>query len=267
MTSPNSTALQSTLLKSLADQNVDHRLGKGIFYLADAVKAKFAENQKPTPTQFMAAVWSLIAQGLAYIDFSQSAPENWNLFLTESGWAAARDEEINPDNSGDYLKRLEEKAPKASQAIKQYAREAIMTYNARCYLASAVMLGVASEAAFIEMALSFGKWLPNSQGQKFIGLIDNPRANYIQKFDEFRKRIEPIRPDLPGELADGMVLTLDSVLDLLRIYRNDAGHPTGKQVSREDAFINLQMFARYLEKLYALKDFFDANHKESIASP
>jgi len=53
-----------------------------------------------------------------------------------------------------------------------------------------------------------------------------------------------------------MALTFDSILDLLRIYRNDAGHPTGKQISRDDAFINLQMFVRYLQKLYAFKTYF-----------
>jgi hypothetical protein len=50
---------------------------------------------------------------------------------------------------------------------------------------------------------------------------------------------------------------LDSVLDVSRIYRNDAGHPTGKRIGRDDAFINLQMVARVLQKLYALKGFFN----------
>jgi hypothetical protein len=53
-----------------------------------------------------------------------------------------------------------------------------------------------------------------------------------------------------------MALTLDSVLDLLRINRNEAGHPTGRKVDRDEAYINLQMFARYLQKLYALRTFF-----------
>jgi hypothetical protein len=55
-----------------------------------------------------------------------------------------------------------------------------------------------------------------------------------------------------------MALTLDSVLDVLRIQRNDAGHPTGRHLSRDDVFISLQMLSRYLEKLYRLKAFFDA---------
>jgi len=53
---------------------------------------------------------------------------------------------------------------------------------------------------------------------------------------------------------------MDSILDLLRIYRNESGHPTGRNISREDAFINLQMFARYLEKIYKLKSFFESDN-------
>ena len=46
----------------------------------------------------MEAVWALVGQGLAYIDYSQSAVENWSLHLTDAGHAAADDEEVNPDN-------------------------------------------------------------------------------------------------------------------------------------------------------------------------
>lgn len=256
--SVSSTTLQTTLLKLLANQNTDTRLGRGRYHLSDALRSQFAAGQQPTPPQIMSAVWSLISQGLAYIDYSQPAPENWNLFLTDAGLAAARDEAMNPDNSGDYLDQLRTKVPDTSPTVLQYARESVTSYNNRCYLASAVMLGVASEAAFLEMARSFRNWLPDGQRQKFLKIIDNPRSNYITKFVEFRKRVEPLKSSIPDELSDGMSLTLDSVLDLLRIYRNEAGHPTGKQVTREDAFINLQMFARYLQKLYALKAFFDS---------
>lgn len=260
------TTLQTTLLKLLANPNTDTRLGRGRHYLAEALRSQFPSNQQPTPRQIMSAVWSLISQGLAYIDYSQPAPENWKLCLTDAGLAAARDEAMNPDNPGDYIERLRAVVPGASPTVLQYAREAVISYNSRCYLASAVMLGVASEAAFLEMARSFGNWLPNGQRQRFLKIIENPHTIYLKKFIEFRKRVEPLKSSIPGELSDGMSLTLDSVLDLLRIYRNEAGHPTGKQVTREDAFINLQMFARYLQKLYALKAFFDSGQLTASTS-
>ncbi len=252
------TILQTTLLKLLAKPNIDTRLGGGRHYFTEAFRSQFAASQKPTLREIMSTVWSLVGQGLAYIDYSQPAPENWELLLTNAGRSAAHDEEMNPDNSGDYLERLGAKVPNLNPTVLQYARESVVAYNSRCYLASAVMLGVASEAAFLEMARSFGNWLPDGQKQKFLKIIDDPRLNYIAKFLDFRKKIEPLKSSIPDELSGSMSLTLDSVLDLLRVYRNEAGHPTGKQVARDDAFVNLQMFARYLEKLYALKTFFDS---------
>ncbi len=265
--SVSSTVLQTTLLKLLAKGDVDTRLGAGRYYLAEALRSEFPANQQPGPREIMSAMWSLIAQGLVYIDISQPAPENWNLFLTDAGLAAARDEEMNPDNPDNYLERLSERVPRASVTVLQYARESVFSYNNRCYLASVVMLGVASEAAFLEMARSFGKWLPDGGGRKFLEIIEDRRTNYITKFLEFRKRVEPRKKSIPDKLSDGMSLTLDSILDLLRIYRNEAGHPTGKKITREDAFINLQMFARYLEKMYAFKAFFHKGHRRASKRP
>jgi hypothetical protein len=75
--------------------------------------------------------------------------------------------------------------------------------------------------------------------------------------------VEARRVQLPNTLVDGMALTMDSVLDLLRVYRNDAGHPTGKSVTREDQYTHLQLFIRYLEKLYALRAFFLSHGRPS----
>jgi hypothetical protein len=117
------------------------------------------------------------------------------------------------------------------------------------------MLGVASEAAFMEMATSSVTWLQTA-GQTLQKVLDNPRQPYVKKFEEFRKRMEPRKADLPEELADGMSLTFDAVLDLLRIRRNASGHPTGKPMLREDQYVSLQMFSRYLQRLYQFRAFF-----------
>jgi hypothetical protein len=117
------------------------------------------------------------------------------------------------------------------------------------------MLGVASEAAFMEMAQASIGWL-ESAGSVLKGISDDPRQPYVKKLEEFRKRVEPRKPDLPNELADSMSLTFDAVADLFRIHRNEAGHPTGKLIIREDQYISLQMFGRYLQRLYLFRAFF-----------
>ena len=255
MTTNPSITLHSTILRLLAQQNVDKRLGQGRYYFTEAVIKAFPQGRAPKRFQIAQTLWKLVGRGLVYIDFSQSAPENWEWCLTEEGVASAKDEQFNPDDPEMYLARLESDVPGVSDLVLRYASEAVRSYTHECYLASAVMLGVASEAAFLEMAQACVKWL-GSEGDKLQKALDDPRHPYVAKFDEFRKRIEPQKTVLPPELVNGMSLTFDSVLDLLRISRNEAGHPTGKDVSREDQYISLQMFARYLQRLYALRSFF-----------
>lgn len=259
--------LQSTVLRMLADPSVDHRLGRGVHYFSEAVSRNFGPVVRDSPggpprgtevtgAEVIEVCWSLLGQGLAYIDFTQPAPENWRWVLTSSGVAAAADQMANPDDPDRYMSRLMEKVPEASLVVQQFAQEAVAAYVARCYLASATMLGVASEAAFIETATAFADWLQPGKTQDNLRQTLDGRAVYVAKFDEFRKRLEAHKGELPDDLRDGLTLTMDAVLDLLRVSRNDAGHPTGRRISREDQFVHLQIFVRYLQKLYGQKTFF-----------
>ncbi len=247
--------LQSTILKLLSQPRVDKRLGGGEHYFTEAVLNEYLAENKPSRELITQTLWSLIGRGLIYIDMWQPAPANWEWRLTEAGTATTKDEQFNPDDPELYMARLRSNTPNMSDLVAVYAAEAVRCYTHECYLASAVMLGVASEAAFMEMAQSSIPWLQSS-GASLKKVLDDPRQPYVRKFEEFRKRIEPRKADLPDELADGMSLTFDAVLDLLRIRRNDSGHPTGKPMLREDQYISLQMFGRYLQRLYQFRAFF-----------
>jgi hypothetical protein len=116
------------------------------------------------------------------------------------------------------------------------------------------MLGVASEQVFAGLGKSLANALGDS-AEKLRQVLENPRSSQRARFIEVRKRIEPLRSDLPDDLGDN--LTMDAVADLLRITRNDAGHPTGREVDEDTAYTQLQMAARYLEKMTALRRYFD----------
>jgi len=255
-----SSEVQSLMLRLLASGNIDARLGRGEHYLAEAVRRAAPEGQRPTSRQIMEAVWSLVGQGLAYIDLSQTGHENWTLHLSSAGDSAAKDEGFNPDDPAGYMRKLLEEIPSLSATVKGYADEALRAYNAGLYRSSAVMLGVASEAAVLEVARSLALGLPANEGRKYLETIDSQRQAYLAKFDSFRKKLQCKKNDLPDDLADGLDLTMSAVADLLRIYRNDAGHPTAKHVQREDCFIHLRMFVRYAKKLYDLKSYLEKPH-------
>ena len=133
-------------------------------------------------------------------------------------------------------------------------REALVCHTHRAYLASAVMLGVASEAALLDLASATASWLGHF-GTKLSEALKNGRTPIGPLFDLFRRAIEPHKPLLPDELRDGLTLTMDAVADAIRLTRNDSGHPTGKALDREDQYIALQMSGRYFVKLATLTHF------------
>ena len=245
----NPSQVQDLLLRVLV-RGGDTRLGRGQHYFHATIRREAPDIGHRSVMQ---AVWALIGQALAYIDYSQPAAENWELHLTEAGRAAALDEEVNPDNPHGYLKRLSSDIPGLSMIVRSYTEEALRAYNARLYRASTVMLGVASESAVLEVASSFAKRMPEAESKRFLETIKSRRQNIVTKFSTFRSKLESSKSDLPQELADGLDLTVNSVADLLRTYRNDAGHPTNRNIDRDDAYTHLCLFVRYARKLYALK--------------
>lgn len=199
----------------------------------------------------MSGIWSLVAQGLAYIDFSQGAPENWQLLLTQSGLAAARDQHVTPDDPSGYVAGLRQ-IEGLSSMVFDYACEALAAYRAQIYRGSVILIGVASEALVLDTAEALALRLPGSEAKSFLECIRSKRQGMVPKFAAFRDKLRSHPELVPEELRAGMDLHIHAVADLLRLNRNDAGHPTGVSVHREDCYTALQLFMRYATRLVAV---------------
>jgi hypothetical protein len=243
--------IRGEIIKILATPGADTRFFDG--YLPKTIR----EAAGCRHNQVWEALWGLTADGLIYLDPSgqgSSSTDNWRWKLSERGLQAASGGPWEPRDPEGYLRRLRRRIPDLDPIALRYVQEALGAFNARCYLASSVMLGVASEQIFIGLAQSVVEALgPSAESLRRI--LDNPRGSQHTRFLELRKRLEPMRSQLPDDLAD--TLTLDAVADLLRITRNDAGHPTGRDVDEDTAYTHLQMAARYLEKMIALQRYFE----------
>jgi hypothetical protein len=253
--------IRKTILELLAGPRIDTRLGRGYHYFFESLKSKVGQDYNRHLA--IQEIWQMIGDGLLYIDFEQPAAENWKLELSEKGQHIVESgDDFSPYDPDGYLVRLRKRIPLLDETVVIYAAESLRSFNADCYLSTLVMLGVASEKAFLLLAEAFANWLPDRQSEKFLSIIQDQKQNVIAKFTEFRKRIEPCKPKLPSDFADNMALTLDSVFDLIRINRNESGHPTGKRPDKGDAFITLQMFLTYLQKMFGLMTFFKTTKYE-----
>ena len=71
-------------------------------------------------------------------------------------------------------------------------------------------------------------------------------------YEEIDKKLDPIREQLPSELRDSLGTELTGIFQLVRRTRNDAGHPTGVRIEREEAYALLQLFPTYTKLAYDL---------------
>jgi hypothetical protein len=115
---------------------------------------------------------------------------------------------------------------------------------------------VAAEAVFYDVASPFARWLGTGAGKALVEVLGRPAVAYVQKFIEFQKRLAASKGHLPAGLQQNLDLNINSVLELLRLARNDAGHPTGIVVDRPSAFQYLVVFPGLTRRLYGLKRHF-----------
>ena len=201
------------------------------------------------------AVWSLVARRLAYIAMNETWSGDWKLMLTAKGHAVAEGTQVNPDDPSNYMKRLLEVAPTTTNTVRLYLEESLHAFVEECYLSSAVMLGVAAEAATLETADAFTVWAGPS-AEKLRAHLDNPKTCYVAQLEEFQKRLAAAKPNIPTGLSDSLDLYVNSLLQLIRLTRNEAGHPTSRRLDRDACFNNLIVYASVHKRLNLLKNFF-----------
>ena len=239
--------LRRRILEHLGTPHAESRFGHP--YLARTI----ADEAICRPHLVWEALWGLVGEGLVYLDPAGQGPDNWQWRLSATGIQAISGGAWEPHDQEGYLRRLRSHSPPVDAVAVAYVAEALSAFNARCYLATSVMLGVASERVLDGLARA----LVDAKGdsaKKLRAALENPRTSQLTRFTELRKQLEPMRPNLPEGLGD--TLTLDAVADLLRLTRNEAGHPTGATVDEDTAYTHLQMAARYIQKMTSLEAFF-----------
>jgi len=195
----------------------------------------------------------LIFQGVLAEGFdSNNAKWPW-MSVTPHGRKVLGEEGPTPYEPNEYLREALETANSINPEIMLYLNEAIQAFRRGLYLSSAVMLGVASEAALEGLSDVLCK---GNEG----------RTSKIQKAYTLKKKHEIVM----GWVLNGGVLEdnaglkekvetyLGDLFQANRLTRNESGHPTGKEIKRDAAYGFLYLFPSYLQTIKELMGFLES---------
>ena len=198
-------------------------------------------------------IWDLLIQGILAPGQGGVYVQSSSFFhVTPYGRECLQAGEVIPQDPEGYMKRLAERiGPDLDEIVAKYVQESLLTFVMRRYLASSVMLGVASERCVDLLSSQLISSLePNGSGGVFKKKLKRAGRSVKQRFDTVREKL--LEVNLPAELRDAIDIHLSGIFTLVRYSRNDAGHPTGRTVDRETVNANLQLFPGYCERVYGL---------------
>ena len=203
-------------------------------------------------------IWDLLFQGVLTV--GKDSPNDQLPFVrvTAYGEKCIQEGAILPHDPDGYLGSLNKKMPGIDPIIMIYIGEALQTFRRGCYLATMLLLGCASEKAFLLLLDAMKEAIKNPESRgRFESRVQGVMIS--KKMEAFQRRLSSCKGDLPGNIKDGLDVMLDGIFTLIRINRNEIGHPTGRIMERNETFGMLQMFVPYCKRIYDLIGWFSKN--------
>ena len=210
------------------------------------------------------AIWELVRFGILIPSGVKTEDgamqQHVNAFyFTEYGKSAILEDggPIPSDPTG-FLSKIKSDIPNIDDVIYMYTEESIYGYNNERLLSATITIGAASEKALLLLIEAYTSYLPTEKER--ISFIKKTNGKAIKRqFEEFVKSFEAHKGLMDKDVVDGTGIVINGIFELLRNCRNDAGHPTGKRLSKEEVFTLLRLFVSYINKIYDMIDYFNNN--------
>jgi hypothetical protein len=244
-----STLIDRTLGKLSHVGLVEKKLGT----LSDVFRWP-AQKRDPFVVLLTEGYQQLIALGYIVPQADQNGPRPGWFAVTDIGrqWAAGSDPV--PEDPQGYLAALEAVVPNLDSAIREYTKEALVTYERHAFFASAVMIGAASEKAVYLLMDALVEAINDPNKKKAVQKTINEKRRLPEMFKQLRDNISRAKSSgaMSYDIHEGADLHLLSLQEAIRVQRNDAVHPKAGQVSPEMVRLTLSAFPAACKKVYDL---------------
>lgn len=205
-------------------------------------------------------VQDLINSGFLYPGTASDQNSSYPWFtITQYGREAFLNEGWLPYDPEGYLMALKEKIPDIDPTTLAYVDEAVTAYHRRNLFSATITLGVASENLMLSLIEVYTEWI--SDTSRKIAFQKKTQGRFISsQYKEFKKEFANDLRTLPKEFQTDWETYLDGIFNFIRLNRNDAGHPTGKQFNANVVYANLQVFGEYASFIFKLIEFLQQPH-------
>lgn len=199
---------------------------------------------------FLEVFWDLFRQGIITIGLNDSNREFPFCRLSRLGQklVGAQDTYFFHDVST-YTRWLQQEVPAIDPVTLLYVQEALQAFRSGCILSSTVMLGVATEHTFLQVLESCER--SATYARRFSPVAKE--RSILHKVNKFKKILDDCI-DLGPEIREDLDTQFAGIISIIRTFRNQAGHPTGRIIEREQAYVLLQLFIPYCRKMYLLSE-------------
>lgn len=253
----------TTQFVSFNNQIYDKALVKGLIVKEQNGFTTFGSSQslsKADTVRVQNILWDLIIEGIIRPGLGDGVNNELPfLHVTEKGKNILACNSVSPYDPDAYLKILYKEIPNVDKVIITYLTEALRTFRIGCLLSSTIALGCASEKAFIILVESFVNAIDSPDMKKnFKKAVEGKTIK--RQYDELTKYYNSsFKSKLNGDLNEGFINSVFGIFEMIRSNRNDAGHPTGKNIEREELYANIIVFRNYLKRVYNVINWLNEN--------
>jgi len=198
---------------------------------------------------FMEVFWDLFRQGIITLGCDRSNKAFPFLRVSHFGKRILENQDTYFFHDiTSYTNLIQQSIPSIDPTTLLYLQEAMQAFRAGCMLSSSVMLGVAAEHTFVLLMETINGNPVHSQVFSAV----NKERMILHKINKFREILGKRLGDLPPEIKEDLDTQFAGILAVIRNFRNESGHPTGKIIDREQMYVLLNLFVPYCRKMYQL---------------
>ena len=153
--------------------------------------------------------------------------------LTAYGADVVKEQILSPYDPDGYLKELESLAPRLANLCDMYIAQALSCFGGGSYLATAVMLGAASEGNILDLFDRYHEAMAKGGVHEHSGYQAKLQKahSFYDKYKVFRRYFDPVRAKLPSRLVDDLDGQTDGCLASSGIIRTTQATPQRRRSS------------------------------------